>query len=1005
MIGRRSVCNRFHAGVSATALALALGVASPAWAQNDLATLEGQVDGVSAGTVVVATDNQTGQRVSGKVDANGHYVILGLRPSTYTVHVDGKPDQTTTVNVGQTGIVDFITPKAGSDIIVTGQRGGISLRSPSVSTNITPAQIENLPQTKRNFLSFADLAPGLQVSRGDTQQVQAGAVASSNVNVLLDGMSIKNPINHGGIFGQNFGLGNPFPQIAVQEYNVQTQNFGAETGQAGAAVITAITKTGGNEFHGSAFLQWQPNSFITQPYFDKKNGFPKPVYDRKQFGGDLGGPIIPDVLTFYLAGEGTIQSLPGATGNVTVPIPQDLASQINTTKNLDFKQGLYFGKLTFFATDSDTFNVSAFIRRENNLNDIDGNATPSHGRTILTHQDRYQLAWRHNSGGFLNTLNLSYDKGTQSTPSVGTGPEYVLSGGTGFDSIAVTGAHFFEQGDSNKLITIKDDATLRRGDHTFKFGGQIQFMDLSRTVNDHFNGSYYYTNPGAVPTFDPTTATPYGARINLAPTPTLKAKNTQIGFYVQDEWRPDEHWTINLGLRWDFETNAHNNDYVTPAAIATALRNYPGWQAAGINPEDYISTGNNRKPQYDMFQPRIGVSYDVHGDNSLVIFAGAGRYYDRSLFIEGVIESLTNTNKTVDVRFCSTTVTSGCVNFTPAMRDPDNLRAAAAGLFPGGGSVFVMNNDVRAPYSDQFDLGVRTRFGDIRASLTFSYIRSHNIFNFVRSNFYENGWYSRYVTRDGAGNVTGCTDGGINWIQDSSPGSLTNGDGSAVSPAICAAQNAQLAGFSGKLNRGQNDGQADYKAIYLQLEKPFNDTSVWGFTSTLTLQWARSNVAMELNGDEVFNSADQTGFGWQKVNGTVDWSLVTTANYRAPWGLTLSGTLQLTSGPRFGNILAPWNSSVVPPDGACCYGNFGGVLSPEPFIAYKRLDLRVAKTFKLPFGGQELTVDFQAFNVFNWLNRNYSTWGAGGGSPAPLVEDSQIARDARSFQVGAKYRF
>ena len=84
-------------------------------------------------------------------------------------------------------------------------------------------------------------------------------------------MSFKNPINHGGVFGQNFGLGNPFPQIAVQEYQVQTQNFGAESGQAGSAVISAITKTGGNEFHGSAFIEFQPKSFITQPHFDKKN--------------------------------------------------------------------------------------------------------------------------------------------------------------------------------------------------------------------------------------------------------------------------------------------------------------------------------------------------------------------------------------------------------------------------------------------------------------------------------------------------------------------------------------------------------------------------------------------------------------------------------------------------------------------------------------------------------------------------------------------------------------
>lgn len=993
-------------GISATAIAIALVMATPAYAQNDTATVSGHIDGAAAGTAVVAIDTYTGQKQSGTTDAEGNYEIFGLRPSTYRIEVAGKDPQQTTLLLGQTSVVDFYDDSA--QIVVTGTTTLKEVRTPSVATNVTPAQIENLPQNKRNFLSFAELAPGVAVSRGGNSQVQAGAVSSSNTNVLLDGMSMKNPINHGGIFGQNFGLGNPFPQNAIQEYKVETQNFGAEVGQVGSALITAITKTGGDEFHGGAFIQFQPNWLIEQPYFDKKNNVPKPTYNRKQFGGELSGPIIPGKLTFYLAGEGTIQNLPGITGNVTQPIPQNLASDINVTHNNDFKQGLYFGKLTYYASDNDTVNLSGFVRRENNLSDIDGNATSSHGRTIKTHQNRYQLSWRHTGDDLLNTFNISYDKGSQSTPSVGTGPEYILSGGTDFSEIAKTGAHFFEQADSQKSLTFKDDLTLRRDEHTLKMGAQLAFLNLSRSVSDHFNGTYYYVNPGAIASFDPTTATPYGARINLQPSSTLKAKDTQIGLYFQDEWKPDDHWTVNAGLRWDFETNANNNNYVTPTAVATALRNYQGWKAAGINAEDYISDGSNRKPQWDMFQPRLGVSYDVNGDRDLVLFAGAGRYYDRSLFIEGVIETLTNQNKTVNVNFCTAPNTpAGCVTFTPALRDPAALRSAAAPLFPGGGSVFVLNNKTSMPYSDQFDIGVRKRFGSIQASLTLSHIRSHNIFQFVRANYFENGWYSRFVTRDGAGNVTGCTNGGLNWISDNSPGGLLNGNGSAVSTAICAAQNAQLAGFSGKLNRGVSDGSANYTALYLQLEKPFTDRSKWGFTSSLTVQWAKSNVAMELNGDEFFNGADQTGFGSQKVNGTEDWRWITTANVRAPWDIQLSGTLALTSGPRFGSILAPWNSSIVTPDGAGPYANFGGIYSPKKFIGYKRFDLRVAKSFKMPWGNgdHELTFDFQAFNIFNWLNRNYSTWDSGGGSNPPLQENTQVGNDARSFQAGIKYKF
>jgi hypothetical protein len=996
-----------RAVVSVSTLALAMALSTPALAQSDTSTLEGHVDGATPGSQVVAVDRNTGQRVTGTIDANGDYRVLGIRPSTYDVSVEGKPTQTTTVLVGQTTTVNFINAAEEvtqtGDVIVRGRRSITEVRTQSVSTNITPAQIANLPQNQRNFLSFAELAPGVAVTRGGNAQLQAGGTSSSNTNVLLDGLTLKNPINHGGVFGQNFGLGNPFPQSAIQEYKIDTQNFGAETGQVGSALITAVTKTGGRDFHGSAFLQWQPRSFTEQPYFDKKADRPKPEYDRKQFGGELGGPIVPGVLSFYVAGEGTISQLPGSFGKLDtgVTLPANIQNQILTSRNKDFKQGLYFGKLTWFAGGNDTVNLEAFIRRENNLSDIDDNAAATHGRTILTHQDRYQLQWKHSAGDFLNVLNLAYDKGEQSTPSVGTGPEYLLSRGTSFDTVAQLGTNSFEQGDNSKSYTVRDDASFVRGDHTLKAGFQVALLDLARTVNDHFNGTYFFTNPGAGGTLDPATSIPYGARINTQPTPTVAFKDTQLGFYVQDEWKPDEHWTINLGIRYDLETNANNNTYVTPQRIVDALRSYQGWQAAGIDPDDYISTGNNRKPQYDAIQPRLGVAYDVFGDRDLVLFAGAGRYFDRSLFIEGVIETLNNSNNVATVNFCSAAVTTNCTQFTDALRDPDTLRAsvAAAGT---GGSVWLLNNETKLPFSDQFDVGVRKKFGQIQTSLTLSHIRSHNIFQYVRGNRYENGWYTRFVDRDANGNVTGCRDGGNAWIQDAIPGSLTNADGSAVPTNICAAQNGNLPGFNGKLNIGANRGKAYYTALYLSADKPFTDTSTWGFTTALTIQLARTNDAQELNSDEFYNGTAQDVYGNGWVRGVEKYRLVATGNYRAPFDIQLSGTLNLSSGPSFGSVRFLPNT----PDGACCYGFLGGKYYPTNFIAYKRLDLRVAKTFKMPYDrDHELTVDFQAFNVFNWLNRDYSSWGAGAGTNPTFVEDSQIGNDARSFQAGVKYTF
>lgn len=1013
-------------GISAFAIAASLLVATPAHAQTETATLQGRVEGAAAGTQVVATDTNTGRKAVGTVDATGNYTILGLNPSTYTVTVEGRDAQQTTLLVGQTAVVDFL-PKApeGGAVVVTGRRLR-EVRTQTVSTNITPAQIENLPQNKRNFLSFAALAPGVQVTPGDNAQVQAGGLASQFTNVFLDGMSFKNPINHGGIFGQNFGLGNPFPQVAVQEYVVETQNFGAETGQAGSAVISAITKTGGNEFHGSAFIEFQPKSFIEQPYFDKKNNVDKADYNRKQYGGELGGPIIPGKLHFYVAAEGTTQLRPTTTGTVPVDqFPQSLTSLTNISKGEDFKQRLYFGKLTGYITDEDTVNLIGYLRREDNLADIAGNALESHGRRIRTDQDRYQLQWRHNAGEFLNQLNISYDKATQDTPSVEPGPELVLLNPGPTDNVAfsegiVGGGHFFEQGDNQKTWTIKNDSTLRMDKHTLKFGGQVVKLDLSRTVINGFLGRYYFANPctgnpvgtPCTASFDFNTAQPIQAKINTQPDATLDAKDTQVGLYVQDEWKPDNHWTVNAGLRWDYESNANNNKYVTPTAVANALRNYPGWAARGIDPEDFISDGNNRKPFYGAFQPRLGVSYDLHGDRDLVFFGGAGRYYDRQLFIQGAIEALTNQFQEVPLFFCpgggaalgtgTGENSANCAQWTEALRDPDNLRAfavqsaAARGL--SGGSVWVLNNKSKMPFSDQFTLGLRKRFGGIQTSLAFSHIRSHNIQMFARANFYSNGWFTVSLQRDGTGAVIGCSNGGDQWIIDNTPnGPFPN----------CPATNGQLTGFAGKLNRGLSNGKANYNAVYFTAEKPFTDQSVWGFTTALTIQSARSNVAQELNSDEFFNGPALNTYGWNKVNGVHKWMWVSSVNYRAPFGIILSGQLDLKSGPAFGNIIAPWNGLTgTVPEGACCFANMGGRFFPKKDIGYKRLDVRVAKTFKMPWGGgHELTADFQVFNVFNWLNRSYSTWGAGGGDPAPRIENSQIAGDQRSFQAGLRYKF
>src|SRR4051794_9205784 len=131
---------RLASGISTAAVAVALCVAQPAYAQSELGTFQGHIDGAKAGEQVVAVDTHTGQRSVGRVDAKGNYVILGVRPSDYRVTAGGQT-QEATLQVGQTVTVDFVSaaPSAGGrNIVVTGRRSSQPAQAQTVATNITP---------------------------------------------------------------------------------------------------------------------------------------------------------------------------------------------------------------------------------------------------------------------------------------------------------------------------------------------------------------------------------------------------------------------------------------------------------------------------------------------------------------------------------------------------------------------------------------------------------------------------------------------------------------------------------------------------------------------------------------------------------------------------------------------------------------------------------------------------------------------------------------------------
>jgi outer membrane receptor for ferrienterochelin and colicin len=1030
---------RLASGISTVAIVVSMCLATPAHAQTT-STVQGHVEGAAAGSTVTLTDLNTGRSDVTKVDAKGDYIIVGLPPSTYRVQ-SGGISQTVVVPLGQAVTVDLAAARPtapstaeGPAIVVVGARTK-DVKTPAVTTNVSRFQIENLPNGDRNFLNFAALAPGVVVApptlNGKARQVQAGAVSSDATNTFIDGISIKNLVNHGGTIGQNYSSGNPFPASAVDQFNVETQNFKAEFEQAGSAVISSITKTGGNQFHGEIFGEWQPKAFISRNFDDRSghhnnpNGtIPKPDFSTKYFGGDIGGPIIKGKLTFFLDFEGTDKTFASSDINVYPNIfssfspaaqafAQGARSKFNGSFPATFKEQLYFGKLTYFATPDDTIHLSAFIRHESNLQINGGTATSDASSRNRNNENRYQAIWNHRGANWLNEFTVARDVAANGSipntpgpsslvtyaapqPIVGAIPAFC----TPFDAtnfycrntsnpvqIQLGGTNFI-QDDHQYQTLIKDTVTLYGGPHTIKFGAKVNFTKLSRQETPGDATFYYDANSftgldGAVP---------YAASINTASSVAVTAKNTEVGLFVQDDWRPDDHWQVSAGLRWDYESNAKNEKFVTPPDVVTALRAYPGWAAAGLDPDDYISTGHNRKPFYGAFQPRLGVSYDVRGDRDLVLFGGAGRYYDRSLFINSALETIKDYFQTVvTLQTCESA--PGAPNCIPGPlpTDPDALRALASAT--SGGEVHLLNNHLRVPYSDELNFGVRKRFGRINTSAAVSYIKSHNIYQMVVGN------------RNPDGTVITPGDDTV-FIYHGDPFSAgVFGPGSAVG-------NAPLSPTHQALFISNSDGKAKYLALYLQADKPYTEDTGWGFSSTLTLSRTRSNDSRNRGqiGDPFYFDSPYIGdLGWGTPIGAEKWRFVGTGTVRVPIiNAKLSTLVTLSSGPKYGGVLCNVPGSA--PGGGGCYPNTFGLYWPHG-IGYKNVDLNLAKSFKMPWNpDQQVTVYLQALNVFDFVNRNYSEWtggfeAVGGPGPSHDHDSGSVASQGRNFKAGIRFSF
>jgi outer membrane receptor protein involved in Fe transport len=1008
---------------------LVIALPREAAAQSASSTLRGKAP---ASTEVTATNIATGLTRRVQSSSDGSYVLVGLPPGDYKVNAGAGTERTISLSVASTVTLDFVAAEEEApvgEVLVSAARL-TEVKTSEVGSGISLHQIETTPQITRNFLEFADTIPGVsfQVDAKGNTSLHSGPLNTGTTNVYIDGVGQKNYVRASGLAGQGGAdpnvttlgdPGNPFPQLAIGEYKVISSNYKAEYDQVSGAAITAVTKSGTNQFEVEGFMSYTNSHLRKATPAEKAAGGDKKGGPSKEYGFGVGGPIIQDKLHYFFTYEGKKFTTPNTvfapqlfdSNNVQQDwvgaLPAELRDNYGPVAN-PFKEHLFFGKLDWEFTDADRLELTGKYRRERQQAGSAGVIAQSASSTYLNDDKRMQLRWEHTSGNRFNEATVSYEK-TNDTPSKASdepGLQYVALGtaNAGFDPIlqinGVDPRNYFLT--AQRGYGFQDDLTFSNlpwhGDHTVKTG--VKFKSVKLQDRDAGTSALYsfYVDPATGVREDPFQVV-FGAQADSNLDTVSTSKNKQYGIYIQDDWAWNDHLLFNIGVRYDYEKTPTYTDYVTPQRFVDSLfgqdtngcadpsdpacayvfsGGYHGSQLgaqtyaqtlanAGIDINDYISNGHNRKNPKNQFQPRLGLSYDLFADQKHVIFAGAGRSYDRNVF--GILQHETNkaTLYVPTVRFwnddntgCTPNTTGDpyCIQWDPSYLTPAGLQTIAPGAF---GEMHLINNHIKAPYADQYSLGMRNRLGDWNTSLSLVRILSKNGLVASLANFYGDGtwyWYDsgRWSGYDGLPPNAG---GSSLYLFDN----------------VKATRTTQ---------------------VLLSLAKPYTRESKW--STSIAYTYSHAKERMEFQGDYQLDYAHPKYAPFVLSNQVPKHRLVAVGSLDVPWGITLGAKLELETARPF---TAFDGDSTEPPNGLN-YNYLKISQFPTKNLPFRTLDLQATKSFA--FGdGPVLQLRFDVLNVTNY--KNYAQYTDGYPGKPFFFEEGNIWGVPRTIKMGLNLKW
>jgi len=928
----------------------------PALAQGQNSAVQGHVvdesGGALPGVTVTVTHQGSGMFRQVVSNADGSYFVTGIIPGPYKITADlsgfkkyEQPDIVLTI--GNTATLDIKLAVGGIEesVTVSGTSPLVDITSKQIGANIGQQEIAALPIMNKNWMFAVGLTPGIQVASSTAsfacESLIVGGGSNRSGNFSIDGGG-----NNDDYLGSSCGSQVRPALETVQEFQVLTNQYDAEFGRTAGAIVNAITKQGGNIFHGSLFGSYTNDKMTERDFFVAQSNLNKPHTEQKDWGGTLGGPIKKDKAHFFYSLDRLVYA--EGRSNTFAARPELNYSNTQTmylwNHMIRFdhqlnKNNTWTGR--FLQEVSPTYDRVAgrwTLASRDQEYDVDRLAG-GRWNTVLgnTRVNELRVGYTHEKNGFTAKEVQAGVPMTELPPTLSL---LTFTDGTR------NGAQFridnaYEVSDAFSWFLPQKMG----GDHDLKLGGQFIYSTINLPDQTDMNGRFSFSTDRAFNRADPAT---YPERLFIrVPAASDILMPTDVGvLFVQDKWHRGD-LTLNLGVRYDIE--------ITPITNA-------------FNP---MFSGGAHAVDKNNIAPRLGFAWKPGGSASSLIRGGYGIFYDKvTLQTTTPFVSTGVYSSSFTAQFPQSSVdpgpSRGQFPTDPMLvNGPVVNRAVINALFPPGsmgrntGLTYIDNPDRVVPEVHQISLGYEKQVGGSMA-VTADFIHSWNRNQLIT--FDLNPGLRVDTTRAGRINYTD-----LNGIA----GQL------GISP------------FLNQLLTRTNDGSSQFDGLNFSLEKRYSNH--WAGRISYATGSARGNSEADQTHQNMTQllGDPRLDLNYGPLNADRRHNIVFNGRYEIPHtaGLTVSGIFRYMTG----SPLTLINSAVdadrnglffdrLPAGHYCGAGvnafcaDFDGRRNGAFGPSFKQADLKFAYRLK-PLRQDTIDINVELFNLMN--TANFANPGAG----------------------------